>query len=359
MSEYPLVLDPSTAEKDGLCWSLALPAGIPSGDSPVDERFSPLRLFENGIELGPPHTLHSEIRTQGAGRFSHWGHALYFSTSDGSDPRSNQRVYSITDHGGSLCASEAAASAAGYQLVLAETYLDLMRWHAINPVGARVLEIGPGENLGAQILLACAGVRMTVADRFLSAWKPAHADLYRSLVQSSWPGDPGPILGVLERQGVDGLIRAIAEPAEAMPSLAAGSFDVVLSNAVLEHAGDLAKVAAELKRVSAPGAWHFHQIDFRDHENMNRPLEHLLIPRAAFLGLTEQDSRRGFQLRLSEACAAFKANGFTLVEEEVNTRTDPRYLADFLPRLRRSASDYSVWPEADLAVLGARLVLRA
>jgi SAM-dependent methyltransferase len=353
-----LVLDLSCAEKDGLCWSLVLPAGIPFGDSPRDERFSPLRLFENGLELGPPHTLHSEIRVQGGGRFSHWGHSLYFSTSDGSDPCRNRRVYTISDHGGAITADTAIANAAGYQLVLAETYLDLMRHRGIDPVGARVLEIGPGENLGAQILLACAGVQMTVADRFLSPWRPEHAELYQSLARSR-PEIAEAIDGVLARRNVDGLIRAVREPAAAMPSLASGSFDVVLSNAVLEHAGDLAQIAAELKRISAPGAWHFHQIDFRDHDDMSRPLEHLLIPRAEFLALSERDSRRGFQMRLSEARAAFEAAGFTLVEEEINTVADPDYLAEFLPRLRCSGSDYRAWPDSDLAALGARLILVA
>jgi len=66
-------------------------------------RGSVLRLFEEELELGPPHAMHQSIRDEGRGLFSHWwgsdlqqyqGEAqLYFSTSDNSDPRTNGRNY--------------------------------------------------------------------------------------------------------------------------------------------------------------------------------------------------------------------------------------------------------------------------
>jgi hypothetical protein len=39
-----------------------------------------LKLFQDGIELGPSEALHDDIRTIGAGRFSHWDNAIYFSS---------------------------------------------------------------------------------------------------------------------------------------------------------------------------------------------------------------------------------------------------------------------------------------
>jgi hypothetical protein len=56
---------------------------------------SDLALFENGSALGPAHTLHARIRELGDGRFSHWQGSIIFSSSDGSDPRVNGRIYSI------------------------------------------------------------------------------------------------------------------------------------------------------------------------------------------------------------------------------------------------------------------------
>ena len=51
------------------------------------------RVFEDGRQLGPPHTPHDFIRGDGRGQFSHWESTLYFSGSDNSDPRANGRTY--------------------------------------------------------------------------------------------------------------------------------------------------------------------------------------------------------------------------------------------------------------------------
>jgi hypothetical protein len=50
-------------------------------------------LFEDKQALGPAHSGHDDIKTQGQGAFSHWWTTIYFSTSDNSDPRSNGRTY--------------------------------------------------------------------------------------------------------------------------------------------------------------------------------------------------------------------------------------------------------------------------
>jgi parallel beta-helix repeat protein len=63
------------------------------GDTTQALTASTLRIYENGKELGPAHTLHADIRTLGGGRFSHWGNALYFSASDNSNPLTNGRTY--------------------------------------------------------------------------------------------------------------------------------------------------------------------------------------------------------------------------------------------------------------------------
>lgn len=60
---------------------------------------STLRIFENGRELGAAHSVHADISTRGAGRFSYWGGKdgtamnLYFSASDNSNPKTNGRMY--------------------------------------------------------------------------------------------------------------------------------------------------------------------------------------------------------------------------------------------------------------------------
>ena len=55
---------------------------------------SPFALKEDGREL-QPHAAHVEIRA-GFGKFSHWNDALFFSSSDGSDPFTNGKSYLLT-----------------------------------------------------------------------------------------------------------------------------------------------------------------------------------------------------------------------------------------------------------------------
>ena len=66
------------------------------GDLNTEPQASSLKLSEDGVTLGPAHSVHATIRTQGGGRFSHWYDTLYFSSSDGSDPRTNGRQYTAT-----------------------------------------------------------------------------------------------------------------------------------------------------------------------------------------------------------------------------------------------------------------------
>ncbi len=69
-----------------------------TGDSPADTDASSMRLFEDGVEIGPAHTNHDQIRRNGGGRFSHWQGELFFSSSDNSDPRTNGRTYTYQLH---------------------------------------------------------------------------------------------------------------------------------------------------------------------------------------------------------------------------------------------------------------------
>ena len=78
----------------GFCYTAGMDFGE-DGDKETRSQ-SQLLLFEDGKPLGPPRSLHADIRTKGKGRYSHWTHNhLYFSASDNSNPRSNGRVYEV------------------------------------------------------------------------------------------------------------------------------------------------------------------------------------------------------------------------------------------------------------------------
>ncbi len=76
----------------GHCWTYRLPADVPLGDTEINQDV-PTLLLEDGRLLGPAHTPHKEIWERGDGRYSHWGPAVYLSTSDNSDPNTNGRRY--------------------------------------------------------------------------------------------------------------------------------------------------------------------------------------------------------------------------------------------------------------------------
>src|SRR5260370_38986527 len=77
---------------------IAFAVNVPSlehlSDTPEFQTRSPFILYENTRPLGPAHSAHAEIAKYGRGRFSHWnGAGFIFSSSDGTNPKSNGRTY--------------------------------------------------------------------------------------------------------------------------------------------------------------------------------------------------------------------------------------------------------------------------
>lgn len=81
--------------ESGKSFSIPTPENAGEFDDLQFPTRSKLFLLEDGKRLGPPHAVHDEIRKTGGGRYSHWGGTIFFSSSDGSDPRSNGRKYVI------------------------------------------------------------------------------------------------------------------------------------------------------------------------------------------------------------------------------------------------------------------------
>lgn len=242
-----------------------------------------------------------------------------------------------------------------YAVQIAENYLRIFQQYGIRLPGLRLLELGPGVNFAPQLVMVSMGAQVTLADRFLMKWQDEyHPVLYRAF-KERWGGN----LPAIDRVLADGdhapTIRTLSEPAEAMPSIAAGTIDIVISNAVLEHVYSMPDVARELARITHVGGKSMHQIDFRDHRNFERPLEYLTIPDEEFARLFEGcHGECGNRLRASEVQAAFEKSGFRLLDFEINNRAAPDYFADVLPRIRASQSKYRFWPEADMQITSGR-----
>ena len=247
-----------------------------------------------------------------------------------------------------------------YALQLGKGHLELLAYYGQRLEGLRVLELGPGTNLAPQLVMASSGARVSVADRFLVPWDDEyHPAFYRAFL-AAWNG-PLPAVDQILDAGAHSpaVVSSIPSPAENLADIAPAAFDLVMSNAVLEHVYAMPAVCRELGRVTAPGGLNMHQIDFRDHLDGIRQLDFLIMPDDEYqLEFERTHGERGNRLRPSEARILFEQNGFELVDFEINLRCRPQYFEEFVPRLRASKSRYRQWPRHDLLILGGRLVFR-
>ncbi len=164
--------------------------------------------------------------------------------------------------------------------------------------GKRVLELGPGDNLGVAIKWLGAGARSVVGlDRFeVRAPLRIEAASYEALLNSLTP---------TERKNVGAAIRitngqiALSERLryvsgvsieDASQLFEAESFDIIYSIAVLEHVYDPDAAFDALDRLLRPGGVMFHQIDFHDHgmftQGGHHPWTFLQVPQGLYRAMT-------------------------------------------------------------------------
>lgn len=256
-------------------------------------------------------------------------------------------------------------TAVSYAIGIADGYLGHWRMHATarpatanRPLaGLRVLEIGPGATLGAPVLLACAGADVGIADRFPAQWDPEfHPAFFEALLErvrerGSRFGEP--IRRLLRAGGFDpGVVASYELSAEETHRIGI-AFDLVLTNAVLEHVNDLQVTVANLARLTARGGYGFHQVDLRDHRDFARPLEFLTMASHDFDALRAACfCECGGRWRASEISAIFEEAGLA-VERQPNLWAEREYLVDVRPRLQ---PEFAALPHADLATLSALFV---
>ncbi len=134
------------------------------------------------------------------------------------------------------------------------------------------------------------------------------------------------------------------------------SVDVVVSNAVFEHLFDLESAFYHLARITKPGGLGIHQVDFRDHRNYSRPLEHLLLKDEEFYGkFKARQGEFGNRYRPQEMQELLELSGFEVKEFRPDIFTEEEYLIEFLERLRQARkSRYCDYPAENLRFLSGR-----
>ena len=230
--------------------------------------------------------------------------------------------------------------------------------------GKRVLEIGPGINFGAMLVLACHGAQVMVADRFLTPWNPEYHPIFYKLLRDNltkrWPGiDPSPLNTVISQGGYPPEIISLYSCSLEKITVPHESVDLVLSNSVFEHLYDVNLAFYHLSRITKPGGLGIHMVDFRDHRDLSRPLEYLLLSEKEFAREFEESlGQYGNRYRPHEMQEFLELAGFEVREfRDPDIFTDEEYLTEFLRRLRKTRkSRYRDCPVENLRVLTGRFI---
>lgn len=378
----------SFRKEQGFCWVAALPDTLLHGDAMGHARGSELMLFEDSKALGPGCAQHDSIRKVGQGAFSHWGPQLWFSTSDNTRPAANGRRYFVvatdreeegikpTDsptHGTAPvnyqpldATRDAIEKDARYAIATAQSYVDCLTGGQSYLHNRSVLELGPGPNFGAVLVLLCWGAnRVAVADRFLVPFDPTyHLPLYQRIKELLIERDSAqrvdPLIEVINcKQHNAAGLTAYASPLEVLAGAVDTSFDVTASNAVFEHLFDPRAAIRSLHTLTASGGIGLHQVDFRDHRDFSRPLEFLLDDERSFALLFDREhGETGGRLRPFQMEAMFREAGFSNVDFHPNLLVEESYLRNLVPRLRAAvASPFFQTDVSELHAVSGRFVV--
>jgi SAM-dependent methyltransferase len=353
---------------EGVAWEVKLPELAHLSDDVSNSCRCPLALYEDGVALRPAHSPHTDVRTIGRGAFSYWGDRLLFSASDNSDPNTNGRTYAYSvarwlyrrrtylpppgeppppTNFRKRDASPAQIQAdVAYTLQSSAGIMHQLRKFMPSLAGKAVLELGPGINFGVVMVLAAFGARPAVADPFLAPWDDDyHPKYYAALADEVARGLAG-----ADVSGLRTLVEARDYPPEviarhecAVEELTAPSesADIVFSNAVGEHLADAKRAFQQIYRVTRPGGVGLHQVDFRDHQDFERPLEFLVWDEDRFReDFTRHHGEHGNRWRPDELAEFMRVAGFEVVDFEGNLFCTPEYLAEVIPRLRVARSRY-------------------
>ena len=247
-----LVLDPNLMiPQAGLGWTVNLPPTVGPGDTLTEPAASTVLLFEDDRPLGPAHSIHEDVCWNGGGAYSHWHDMLYFSTSDGSDPRQNGRQYRVYGNWqAGLQRFDAEIRSGGTDaLVHAST-----RWDDVLQTILFINRLGIFIRPGAKILdFGCGAGKHTYRMRDFGF------DCYgfdvQDYVQYRTEADRE-LFGFSQSTPEDGDLRI--DPNLYRMPFPDNTFDVIFSFSVLEHVMDLDAAMRECARVLKPSGIVVH-----------------------------------------------------------------------------------------------------
>lgn len=186
----------------------------------------------------------------------------------------------------------------GYIMTVYDRYLRGAKQYGVCWESKKVLEVGPGDSLGVALCFVADGAEQVVClDRFYSERDARQqAKIYSALCQAMTSQQRDRLFRVLSQRGGQGLVPNTVEYVwgagieEASRVLESNTFDVIVSNAVLEHVHNLEAAIAEMRRVLKPGGLVVHEVDLRNHGwfAWKGPLYFLTIHEALWRAMTSQ-----------------------------------------------------------------------
>lgn len=172
------------------------------------------------------------------------------------------------------------------------TFEDYVRYGALTGDrlrGAHLLEIGPGDNIGAGLrFLARGAARYATLDKFFSRRDPEHERATYQNLRAALPASEQDLFDravtlspalTFDPDRVQAVYGHEAQKAAAVFPKA--SFDGILSRAVLHEIYEAEAALQALDQVLKPGGWMVHKVDLRDDGLFSArgysPLEFLTI----------------------------------------------------------------------------------
>lgn len=139
--------------------------------------------------------------------------------------------------------------------------------------GKRILEVGPGENLGVALKLLSAGALQVVCvDKFSSLIeKKKQLEIYKKIYSQMSKGEQEKFQDAirikedeftLNENRLIYLNRSIEELNSIYPE---PCFDIIISRAVLEHVFSIDSAMETMDSLLKKGGYMLHEVDFQDH----------------------------------------------------------------------------------------------
>ena len=211
-------------------------------------------------------------------------------------------------------------------------------------IGKRVLELGPGPDLGTGLILLSRGARRYHAIDANNLLPLAPQELYEELFREIdvHGGSAEDLRAELRRaqEGQPDRLNYICQPDFDIACVQGNDVDLVFSQAAFEHFEDPGRVVAQLSQIVRPGAILIAEVDLKTHTRWIRDADPLNIYRysdwlyrlARFTGIPNR-------LRPLEYERILEKNGWCNIKVVPRTIADPEYVADVRRALNRRFRD--------------------